>query len=316
LKSYYRNKDGESLPFDSRRGGKHHFNNRRRKREKYEHVPNNKEVYEITDMAISLRDRAIILTLFQSGIRVNALCRLKYGHVREQLEEEKIPLRLKITDEIDTKLQGYSMSYYYTFVGREAIESLKRYCDLKHKHSKDSEPLFKTQEGKSMSPILVWNLFKKAVVRAGFKRREMTAHTLRKSFKKVIRNTKMDDDFKEAIMGHVLPGSRENYFSRKDTDELEKMYTEFDFSREGKAEYEDLSNKIEVLKQERSVLNNVITQQSTEMSKLKEQVEQTQDVGKFVDHLLVQMQSLQEQVNKLSGTKKKLDVTFVQPERE
>ncbi len=252
IKSFYRNHDGETLPFDNRRGGKHYFNNMRRKRAAYEHVPKKKEVYEIADMATNLRDRAIILVLFQSGIRVNALCRLTYGMIRSQLKEGKTLIRLRITDEVDTKLQGYSIRFYDTFVGQEAINALKKYCDLEHHDSDDDAPLFRVN-GKQMAPTLVWANIKRCIVRAGFDKRSMTVHTLRKAFKRVVRSGDIDGDFKEAIMGHVLPGSRENYFSRMDYEEVERNYNRLDFSRRGKpVNYEELEKKVSALETERN----------------------------------------------------------------
>ena len=96
------------------------------KRASYERIPNRKEMYKIIDMASGLRDKTILALLFQSGIRVNALTRLTVGMVRKQLEENKCPLRLRIRDEIDTKMQGYGIAYYDTFVVQECIELLAR----------------------------------------------------------------------------------------------------------------------------------------------------------------------------------------------
>lgn len=133
LKSFYRNKDGVKLSFDSQRGGKHYFNSKRRKKAAYERVPTKEEMYRIIDMATSMRDKAILLVLFQSGIRENALCSLKYGHVKRQLEKGKVPLRLRITPEIDSKIVGYGLDYYDTFLQYEAIEALGQYCEEFHR---------------------------------------------------------------------------------------------------------------------------------------------------------------------------------------
>jgi integrase len=126
LKSFYRSQDGQTLPFDSRRGGKHYFNSKKRKKAALEHVPNRPEMYRIIDAAINLRDNTMLLMLFQSGIRENAVCHLKFKHVKDQLySEPKIPLRLRITDQIDTKLRGYIIDFYDTFLQGEAIQKLK-----------------------------------------------------------------------------------------------------------------------------------------------------------------------------------------------
>ena len=44
LKSWYRNKNGEQLPFDSGRGGKHYLHVRIKKAST-EHIPNKKEMF-------------------------------------------------------------------------------------------------------------------------------------------------------------------------------------------------------------------------------------------------------------------------------
>jgi len=68
LKSWFRNLNGERLPLDSERGGKHNIRNVHKKAA-YEKIPSKEEVYRIVDMTSSLRDKAIFLTLFQTGIR-------------------------------------------------------------------------------------------------------------------------------------------------------------------------------------------------------------------------------------------------------
>lgn len=233
LKSFYRSKDGEILPFDSRRGGKHYFNGKRRKKAALEHVPNRPEMFAIIDAATNLRDNTMLLVLFQSGIRENAICHLKFGHVKDQLyPEPKIPLRLRITDKIDTKLQGYMISFYDTFLQGEAVQKLRAYCDKFHKDQGPEKPLFYTRLGNAMNAERLWEIVKGCVKRAGLNPATIWVHTIRRAFKRVVRHTPLDDDFKEALMGHVLEGSRENYFSRNDPQEIAAEYMKIDFGRE------------------------------------------------------------------------------------
>ena len=235
LKSFYRSKDGEMLPFDSRRGGKHHFNSKKRKKAAKEHVPNRPEMYRIIDAATNLRDNTMLLMLFQSGIRENALCHLKFKHVKDQLYREdgpKIPLRLRITDRIDTKLRGYQIDFYDTFLQGEAVQKLKAYCDRYHKGESPEKPLFYTRLDNLMNGERIWDIVKGCVRRAGLDPATIWVHTVRRAFKRVVRHTQLDDEFKEAIMGHVLEGSRENYFSRNDPEEISIEYMKIDFGRE------------------------------------------------------------------------------------
>jgi integrase len=271
LKSFYRNKDGVKLSFDSQRGGKHYFNSKRRKKAAFEHVPTKVEMYRIVDMATSMRDKTILLVLFQSGIRENALCSLRYGHVKRQLENGKFPLRLRITPEIDSKLAGYGLDYYDTFLQYEAIEALKQYYEEFHRKGDPDEWLFYSKQGTPMSRQNVWAMVKRAVKRAGFDPKTMWVHTIRRAFKKQVRKAPIDDDFKEAIMGHVLPGSRENYFSRNDVKDLENAYMQIDFSREiPTSETQRLKEQLEKERIERTNLETLVIAMRREMEELKE----------------------------------------------
>jgi integrase len=179
LKSFYRHKDGEILPFDCSRGGKHSFNNHRRKRLATEHIPTPSEIYDIVDEAGNLRNKTIILVLFQSGIRANALTRLTYGMVRYQLREGRIPLHLRITDEVDTKLRGYRLDFYDTFIGKEAFEMLARYCNVAHRNSADDTPLFPGFRGnRFITRAAVWRMFRKTLEKAGFNKETIHLHLL------------------------------------------------------------------------------------------------------------------------------------------
>jgi len=235
LKSFYRSKDGEILPFDSRRGGKHYFNSKKRKKAAREHIPNTPEMYAIIDAATNLRDNTMLLVLFQSGIRENALCHLNFKHVADQLYCEggpKIPLRLRITEKIDTKLKGYMIDFYDAFLQGEAVQKLKAYCDKYHKDKDPEKPLFYTRLGNRMNAERPWDVLKSCVKRAGLDPSTIWVHTVRRAFKRVVRHANISEEFKEAIMGHVLEGSRENYFSRNDPQEIETEYMEIDFSRD------------------------------------------------------------------------------------
>jgi len=229
LKSWFRNLNGEQLPFDSGRGGKHYFHVKYKKRAT-EHIPNKKEMYQIVDMASSLRDKAILLFLFQSGCRVNVLEHIKYGDIADQLDQDTITL--KITGRLDHKLRGRDIPYYYTFVNGEGAETLKQYCKLKHKKGIQDKPLFYTSGKKPISQTWILRMVKTCTKRAGFNPKTLSTHTLRKSFRKIVRQTSIDDDDKEELMGHVISGSREAYYDEKDTGLIMKAYQRCNFSRE------------------------------------------------------------------------------------
>lgn len=230
LKSWYRNKDGEQLPFDSGRGGKHHLR-LRHKKAALEHIPNKKEMFQIVDMASSLRDKAILLFLFQSGVRVNVLQHITYGDVQDQLDQDLITL--KITGDLDHKLRGRDIPFYYTFLNGEATITLTQYCQISHKQSPPGTPLFSAKEGgKPLAQQWIWRVVKMCVDRAGFNPKTMTTHTIRKAFRKIVRQTDIDDDDKEQLMGHVISGSRQAYYDQKDVELIKKAYQKCNFQRE------------------------------------------------------------------------------------
>jgi site-specific recombinase XerD len=285
LKCFYRNKDGEILPFDSRRGGNHYIPKRRVKAS-IEYVPNKNEMYLIIEGSHTVRDKALLLFLFQSGVRVNAIAHLKFKHVKNQLyPEPKIPLTLKITDDIDTKLRGYDLPFYYTFLQGEAVETLKIYCDKFHENGEGdvNTPLFYSKLGNSLDQSSVWEIVKKCTKRAGLDPATIWTHTVRRAFKDVVRKSSLDGDFKEAIMGHRLEGSQENYFSRNRPDDVAKEYMRINFSRS-------------VPKSRMEQMEKELTTKAAELKELKERMLKLETGKDTLEAMLKQVQEMKKQL--------------------
>jgi integrase len=230
LKSWYRNLNGEILPLDSGRGGKHTIR-KAHKKAALEHIPDKSEFYRILDMAGNLRDQAMLLTLFQSGIRVNALLNLTYGMVKDQLSQDIIVL--KITGDVDIKLRGAQIPFYYTAINGESVQVMRRYCEMYHKRSGVHTPLFYTKDsGRPLTQTWVLQIVKKCVKHAGMDPKTIWTHSLRKAFRKIVRQTDLDDDTREMLMGHTIGGSREAYFDRHDIELIKKEYQKCNFARE------------------------------------------------------------------------------------
>jgi len=150
--------------------------------------------------------------------------------VQDNLDKDTIPL--KVTSDLDYKLRGRDIPYYYTFLNGEAAQTLKRYCEIRHKRSKKDTPLFPTSRGAAISQHWVWVIVKNCVRKAGFDKNAITTHTIRKAFRKIVCQTNIDDDDKEQLMGHVIQGSRQAYFDKKDIDLIKKAYQKCNFQRE------------------------------------------------------------------------------------
>jgi len=231
LKSFYRNKSGEALPFDSLRGGKHAFHVRLKKAA-LEHIPSKVEMYKLIDFARSPRDKAILFVLFQSGVRVNVIQHLRLKDVIGQIDRDVI--QLKITPELDHKLRNRDIDFYWTFLNGEGVESLRHYINIAHKPEKrkPEKPLFFTSGAKAISQSYILRIVKNAAENAGLDPHSIWVHTIRKAFRKVLTQSQIDDDTKEQLMGHVLKGSRQAYYDNKDADTIQKLYEQCNFSRE------------------------------------------------------------------------------------
>ncbi len=211
-----------------------------RKKVAIEHVPTRAEVYKLAENSGLLRNKAIILSLFQSGVRVSCLCNWNYGMVAKQLYPTiTVPIRVRVTPNLDTKLSLYGLSYYVTGLKEEASVAIRDYIDSRIGEKWDplpEDPLFVTQmseEGqRKIRREEIWRMVKSSAARSGLKPESVWVHCLRKSFRKVLNATPgIDEDTKEALMGHKLPGSRGSYFDYHDEDEVMGKYMQADFSR-------------------------------------------------------------------------------------
>ena len=188
-----------------------------------QYVPTAQEVYRIADHANNLRDRAVILCLWQSGVRANCLCKWTWSLVEpylyraeetlEQLGSDVfkikngiiVPVPLKITWQMDSKLKGYGLGYYYTFLGYEAAKALKDYLDWRLANGWKPQPNsllfvpgevgnprrgrgkswnYKVWKNKEFTVWHIWEIIKRAVKNAGFNPETIWTHVLRKAFRK------------------------------------------------------------------------------------------------------------------------------------
>lgn len=213
-----------------------------RKRVNVEIIPSKEQVYKMADFAGNLRDKAIILCLWQSGVRIGCLNKWTFGLVKDQVfpsdNQMKIPVYLRITESVDTKLRSYDVGYYCTFLGREATEALRDYLkwrmDNGEKLMPDS-PVFAshatTIRGTPLSSGSIRDIIKRCAKNAGIDPERIWTHCLRKAFRKVLNNSDIDEDTREALMGHKLPGSRGSYFDSHDVEEIARKYMRCNFAR-------------------------------------------------------------------------------------
>ncbi len=180
-------------------------------------APTPEELFRLLDFA-DLRERVIISMLALGSFREGTLVKLRYRHVKHDLEAGVIPVHIHIESEI-TKGRYHD---YDTFLGAEAVEFLKFYLDDRRKGSPDGKippeeihddsPLIRDTRFKSPRPIgekqiykLIHNLYFKAGLLAPTTRGyELKVHSLRKFFKTQLMSLGVQPDYIDYMMGHTI----------------------------------------------------------------------------------------------------------------
>lgn len=200
---------------------------------KEEFIPSKKQIYAMADCAGSPRNRAIILCMYQSGLKITALRNLNYGHVKKQLEKNRVPIRIRITSLINKKA---SQEPFYTFFGVEACDALTAYINKRREKTKEvkkkrtdvqelteDSPLF-ASEGKNvpfgtrMAVSSLWRVIKDSAERAGLQREKIRPNCLVKAFEAELNRSPIDEETKKYLTGKPIHGMEYNI------DEVEQKY--------------------------------------------------------------------------------------------
>lgn len=228
-----------------------------------EYIPTKNELYFMADSATSLRDRAIILALYSSGLRNSTLRALLYRDVKEELLKNFYNLFIPVYPEmklIDPNACKNSIPYY-SFTCDEATHAIKLYILERERRSgeiNDTEPLFTSEYNqiprserrlKTLSSREVQIVIKDSAKRAGIGQwRNVCPKCLRKSFETVLRSGlidggQLDPKVQEFFMGHILPGSQDTYFDKTKIEAMRALYSQLKFGRV------PIENKFKILRE-------------------------------------------------------------------
>jgi len=172
--------------------------------------------------------KALMLFIKDSGLRVSDARRLNYGDIAKQLENGETIIQLNIITEKTNLLAK-------TFIGEEAIHSLKEYLEARKQGSKDNRhvepeiitkdsPLFKVWtkgEIKRYSRHSLSSLIREAFTSVNEER--MSAHSLRKKLQTDLEKAGVNSNWIDQILGHQLINSRDAYSLPTD-EELRDAY--------------------------------------------------------------------------------------------
>jgi len=173
----------------------------------------------------NLRDRAILLALFQSGLREGSLILLQRKHIKEMFED-KAPVHIGLRAK---ELKGeYSGLEAHTFIGRDAVEAIKKYLEwrerVKHEQLTDDSYLF-TRLDAVGQPVdqqtIIW-VVAQACKRAGID--HFSPHDFRRAFQTNLEAAGVPANWVKKLMGHKLAGE-ENPYSIPKIEQLRESYS-------------------------------------------------------------------------------------------
>jgi site-specific recombinase XerD len=241
------------------------------------------QVKVLVDHARTPRDRAIILTLFQSGMDVSTLCSLKYSVVAEGLAKNELPLKLDC-------YRPKTGTDYYTFLGKDAVEALKAYlADMKNRGAqfKPDTPLFMKERGKEpIETNLVQNMLKEVAHKSGLVDGEnngkqfnpLGPHALRESFGSIMINSGVPDTIVDFWLGHEI-GEMAEAYKGVQYESLKQMYVEREklLSISPKENLEELKAKLKgEIEQQNRQLQVMVNSLVTENMDLKQRINRTE----------------------------------------
>jgi integrase len=178
-------------------------------------APRIEELRKMLNVA-DLRDRLIVTILAVSGLRSGTLVKLKYLHVRKDLEKQIVPIHLRIDADITKgKYRSYS-----TFLNQEAVDYLRAYLDVRRMGTysippetiTDESPLIRAAYARAVRPLSVLELqrrihklfFKAGILqkKQGTIRYDLTVHGIRKFFSTQMSFLGVQREYIQYMMGH------------------------------------------------------------------------------------------------------------------
>lgn len=222
-----------------------------RYRKTNEYIPQKHEIYIMADSACSLRNRAIILVFYSSGLRNSSLCALRYKDIKDELLQGMSILKIPVYPAMKQIIPDACKNSlpYYTFICEEATEAIRLYLqDRTDKYGAidENDLLFASEynqiekeyrSSKFLTSRQIQKIIKTSAKLAGISKWEaVTPHCLRKSCETVMHSEtydgyRLDPKIQEFLMGHTLPGSQDNYFDQTKVEEIRMEYSKLKFNR-------------------------------------------------------------------------------------
>ena len=181
----------------------------------HDRAPTPEELQKLLDIA-DLRGKVIVSMLALGGFRIGTLAKLKYRHVKHDLERGITPVHIHVEAAI-TKGKYHD---YDTFIGAEAVEYLKLYLEQRRRGTNkippenitDESPLIRayTKEVRPLTENEIYRIVHELYVKAGLCSKvggsmyDLRPHSLRKYFRTQLAALGVPSDYIEYMMGHTI----------------------------------------------------------------------------------------------------------------
>ncbi len=144
---------------------------------------------------LGARDRAILETLYASGLRVSELCTLQIYDV----------------DDTVLRVKGKGGKERIVPVGQPAIKAIDHYLTYRDRwDSAENKTLFLTKTGSPMDRVMVWRMIKQYAKTAAINK-NISPHTLRHSFATHLLDNGADLRVIQDMLGHSNISSTDRY---------------------------------------------------------------------------------------------------------
>jgi integrase/recombinase XerD len=146
------------------------------------------DLQQILATITTVRDRALILLLLHTGMRIGELLKVKMADII--LPENKILLPLG-------EKNFHGRVVYYSSAAEQALNNWLAI------RKPDSDYLFYGYRGGELSYVIAWTIMKKAVQKAGLEQRGYSLHSLRHTFATNMLNAGLRLEVLQKLLGHL-----------------------------------------------------------------------------------------------------------------
>ncbi len=200
------------------------------------------DLRKILAVITSVRDRALILILLHTGMRIGELLPLKVTDMI--LSERKILLFIG-----EKNLHGRVVYY-----NQEAEEALKKWIAIR---DRDSEYLFYGYRRRQLSYGTAWKMMKKAIQQAGLSQKGYSLHSLRHTFATNMLNAGLRLEVLQKLLGHLNIDITLRYAKIADGTKEEEYFKAMAIIEKGADhEYERVNPELQAVFEEKELLGS------------------------------------------------------------